>query len=236
MTERAHAVIAAVGLSLAAAIAPRVVAAQVHGIPVYNSGIPTGIGVYGDIGFPNTDAGKGRSLALSGRAGFGPFGATAILSTFNPEGPGDSELSVGGTVNYKIFGGPLIPLSVTLQGGIGYAKPENGFVPGQEVNEFRFPIGVGVALTIPNPALAIKPWIAPRIDIVRMSGGETNTPGGPIAARSATESNFGLGGGIELNTLSGFGVHAAYDRVFLDGSDPSVFGVGAHYTFRVPGL
>jgi hypothetical protein len=93
-----------------------------------------------------------------------------------------------------------------------------------------------VALTIPNPALAIKPWIAPRIDIVRMSGGETNTPGGPIAARSATESNFGLGGGIELNTLSGFGVHAAYDRVFLDGSDPSVFGVGAHYTFRVPGL
>ena len=236
MTQRAHAVFAAAGLSLAVALTPRIATAQVHGIPVYNSGIPTGIGVYADIGFPNADAGKGRSLALTGRAGFGPFGATAILSTFNPEGSGDNELSVGGTLNYKVFGGPLIPLSVTLQGGIGYAKPDDGFVPGQEVNELRFPVGVGVALTIPNPALAIKPWIAPRIDIVRRSGDETNTPGGPIAARSETETNFGLGGGIELNTLSGFGLHAAYDRVFLDGSDPSVFAVGAHYTFRVPGL
>jgi hypothetical protein len=200
--------------------------AQVHGIPVYNSGIPTGIAVYGDIGFPNTHAGKGRALAASGRAGFGPFGATAILSTFNPEGPGDSELSVGGTLNYKIFGGPLIPLSVTLQGGIGYSKPDVGFLPSGEVNEFRFPIGVGFALTIPNPALAIKPWLAPRIDIVRQSGDGI----------SETESNFGLGGGIELNLLSGFGVHAAYDRVFMDGGDPSVFGLGAHYTFRIPGL
>jgi hypothetical protein len=200
--------------------------AQVHGIPVYNSGIPTGIAVYGDIGFPNTDAGKGRALSVSGRAGFGPFGATAILSTFNPDGSGDSELSVGGTLNYKVFGGPLIPLSVTLQGGIGYSKPDAGFLPGGEVNEFRFPIGVGFALTIPNPALAIKPWIAPRIDIVRQSG----------SGASDTESNFGLGGGLELNLLSGFGVQAAYDRVFMDGGDPSVFGFGAHYTFRIPGL
>jgi hypothetical protein len=235
MTQRAHAVIAAAGLSLAVAITPRLATAQVHGIPVYNSGIPTGIGVYADIGFPRpsrfrlplvTDAGKGRSLALTGRGGFGPFGATAIVSTFNPEGPGDSEWSVGGTLNYKMFGGPLIPLSVTLQGGIGYSKPEAGFLPTEDVNEFRFPVGVGVALTIPNPALAIKPWIAPRLDVVRTSAG----------GNSDTESNFGLGGGIELNTLSGFGVHAAYDRVFLDGSDPSVLGVGAHYTFRVPGL
>jgi hypothetical protein len=214
-----------VGLVFGGASATPAVA-QVHGIPVYNSGIPTGIAVYGDIGFPNTDAGKGRALAVSGRAGFGPFGATAILSTFNPDGSGDSELSVGGTLNYKVFGGPLIPLSVTLQGGIGYSKPDAGFLPSGEVNEFRFPIGVGFALTIPNPALAIRPWLAPRIDIVRQSGDGV----------SETESNFGLGGGLELNLLSGFGVHAAYDRVFMDGGDPSVFGFGAHYAFRIPGL
>ena len=29
-------------------------------------------------------------------------------------------------------------------------------------------MGVGFALTIPNPALAIRPWIAPRLDIVRV--------------------------------------------------------------------
>jgi len=193
---------------------------------VYNSGIPSGIGVYADVGFPNTDAGKGMALALSGRAGFGAFGATAILSTFDPEGSGDSELSVGATLNYRVFGGPLVPLSITLQSGIGYSKPEAGFLPDEDIDELRFPVGVGFALTIPNPALAIKPWIAPRVDIVRRDG----------SSLSATESNFGLGAGLEFNLLSGLGIHAAYDRVFLDGSDPDVFGVGAHYTFRLPGL
>ena len=225
MIRSPYGVLTMAGLVLGISAAPTA-AAQVNGIPVYNSGIPTGIGIYGDIGFPNTDAGKGRALAVSGRAGFGPFGATAILSTFNPEGPGVCKVSVGGTLNYKIFGGPLIPLSVTLQGGIGYSKPDAGFLPSGEVNEFRFPIGVGLALTIPNPALAIKPWLAPRLDIVRRSGD----------GLSDTESNFGLGGGLELNLLSGLGVHAAYDRVFVDGGDPSVFGFGVHYTFRVPGL
>ena len=225
MRLRAHGVLAVAGLMVGALTAPAA-SAQVRGIPVYNSGIPTGIAIYGDIGFPNEEAVKGRAFAVSGRAGFGPFGATAILSTFNPEGPEDNELSVGATLNYKIFGGPLIPLSVTLQGGIGYSKPELGFLPSDEVNEFRFPVGVGFALTIPNPALAIKPWIAPRLDIVRYSGD----------GFSDTESNFGLGAGLELNLLSGLGVHAAYDRVFLDGGDPSIFGFGAHYTFRIPGL
>jgi hypothetical protein len=199
--------------------------AQVRGIPVYNSGVFTGIGISGDIGFSNEGAGKGTALAVSGRAGFGQFGATAMLSTFNPDGPAGSELSVGGTLNYKVFGGPLIPLSVTLQAGIGYSKPETGLLP-SEVDELRFPIGLGFALTIPNPALAIKPWIAPRLDIVRVSGN----------GASDTETNFGIGGGLELNLLSGLGVHAAYDRVLADGGDPGVFGFGAHYTFRVPGL
>jgi hypothetical protein len=226
MKPRLHGVCIMVGLVLGTTWGVSTAEAQVRGIPVYNSGIPTGIGLYGDIGFPNAAAGKGRALAVTGRAGFGPLGATAILSTFNPEGPGDSELSVGGSLNYKVFGGPLIPLSVTLQGGIGYSKPDAGFLPGEDVNELRFPVGLGLALTIPNPALAIKPWIAPRVDIVRVSAG----------GESETTSNFGLGAGLELNLLSGLGVHAAYDRVFTSDGDPSVFGFGVHYVFRIPGL
>jgi hypothetical protein len=201
-------------------------AAQVRGIPVYNSGVPRGVAIYGDIGFPNENAGKGTALAVSGRAGFGPLGATAILSTFNPKGAGSSDVSVGATLNYKLFGGPLVPLSVTFQGGIGYAKPDAGLLPGSDATELHFPVGVGFALTIPNPALAIRPWLAPRVDIVRAS----------LSGTSETDTNFGLSGGLELNLLNGFGLQAAYDRVFADGADPGVFGVGAHYAFRVPGL
>ena len=36
--------------------------AQVRGIPVYNAGVPRGIGVYGDVGFPNDEAGGGHRL------------------------------------------------------------------------------------------------------------------------------------------------------------------------------
>lgn len=217
-------ILVSAGVALVALVATA--DAQVRGIPVYNSGISTGFALYGDVGLPNEDAGKGTAFAVSGRAGAGPFGGTAIISTFNPDGPSGSELSVGATLNYKLFGGPLIPLSVTLQGGIGYSKPEAGFLPSEEVDELRFPVGLGFALTIPNPALAIKPWIAPRVDIVQQSGGGS----------SITETDFGIGAGLELNLLSGLGVHAAYDRVFAEGGDPGVFGFGVHYTFRAPGL
>lgn len=201
-------------------------AAQVRGIPVYNAGIPRGIGVYGDVGFPNDEAGGGTGYGVTGRAGFGPFGATAILSSYDYDGPGEPDLSVGATLNYRVFGGPLVPLTVTLQGGIGYAKPD-GILPNENITQVRFPVGVGFALTIPNPILAIKPWLAPRIDIVRTSFED---------ADAETDSEFGLSGGLELNTLGGFGVHATYDAIFADGGTPGIFGVGAHYTFRVPGL
>jgi hypothetical protein len=219
-----QAVLGAVALAVALmGAAPA--AAQVRGIPVYNAGIPRGVGLYGDVGFPNDEAGGGTGYGVTGRAGFGVFGATAILSSHNYEGPGESDLSVGATLNYRIFGGPLVPLAVTLQGGIGYAKPD-GILP-EDISQLRFPVGVGFALTIPNPVLAIKPWLAPRIDIVRTSF---------ESADAETDSEFALSGGLELNMLGGFGVHATYDAIFADGGTPGIFGVGAHYTFRVPGL
>jgi len=225
MRQGAQAAFTIAVLALSRAAGSGAAAAQVRGIPVYNAGVPTGIAIYADVGFPDEQAGKGTAYAVTGQIGTGPFGATAMLSTFKPDSAGDNNVSVGATLNYKVFGGPLIPLSVTLQSGIGYSKPETGILPGDE-SELRFPVGLGFALTIPNPALAIRPWIAPRVDIVRLSGGGV----------SDTQTNFGLGGGVELNLLNGFGVQAAYDRLFLDGGDPSVFGFGAHYAFRVPGL
>jgi hypothetical protein len=221
-----QALLGAVALAAALAGMAPSAAAQVRGIPVYNAGIPRGIGIYGDVGFSNDEAGGGTGYAVTGRAGFGVFGATAILSSYNPDGPGDSDVSVGATLPYRVFGGPLVPLAVTLQGGIGYAKPESGIVD-LDATELRFPVGVGFALTIPNPVLAIKPWLAPRLDIVRTSFED---------ADANTDTNFGLSGGLELNTLGGFGLHATYDAIFAEGGTPGVFGIGAHYTFRVPGL
>ena len=220
-----HTVRAIVVLALALSAPPA--QAQNPGLPVYNMGVGRGFALYGDVGFPNDQAGDGTVFGVTGRAGLGQFGVTATLSSFKQDGPGGGDVSVGGTLNYKLLGGPLVPLSVTLQGGVSYLKLGEGFLPGEDVSAYRFPIGVGVALVIPNPALSIHPWLAPRIDIAYQKAGSA----------SDTHTDFGLSGGVELNLLNGFGVQAAYDRVFAkDVEDPATFGIGAHYAFRVPGL
>ncbi|MFL5494211.1 MAG: hypothetical protein ACJ8DC_07505 [Gemmatimonadales bacterium] len=247
MRQSMHAAVLTLILSVAATVGASPARAQVLGIPVYNSGIGRGIGLYADVGFSNAAAGKGTALALTGRAGFGPLGVTATISTFNPKGPAGSVTSVGGTGNLRIFGGPLVPLSVTLQGGVGYEEPEGGVIPSSavtplapslafgvptsvlasdEVSVLHFPVGVGFALTIPNPVLAIKPWLAPRVDVTRTKANGV----------SDTDTHFALSGGLELNLLSGLGLQAAYDLRTGGSSHPGVFGIGAHYTFRVPGL
>lgn len=220
-----HSVRALVVLALTLGASPA--RAQNPGLPVYNIGVPRGIGIYGDVAFPGDAGGGGTAYGLTTRAGFGLLGATATLSSLNPDGPGGSDVSVGGTLNYRLLGGPLVPLSVTLQGGLSYAKPGDGLLPGEDVTAYRVPVGVGFALVIPNPVLAIHPWLAPRVDIDHRKSGSS----------SDTETNFALSGGLEFNFLNGFGLHAAYDRVFAkDVADPSTFGIGAHYGFRVPGL
>jgi hypothetical protein len=224
-----HIVPAVVALALTLGAGP--LRAQNPGLPVYNIGVPRGIGIYGDVGFPNAAAGKGTAYGATARAGFGPIGATATLSSYNPAGAGGGDVSVGGTLNYKLLGGPLVPLSVTLQGGVSYVKSSQGSLltpaGGTDANVYHVPIGVGFALVIPNPVLAIHPWLAPRLDISHATQ----------SGASNTETNFGLSGGLELNLLNGFGIQAAYDRVFAkDVADPATFGIGAHYTFRAPGL
>jgi hypothetical protein len=215
-------VVLALTLGTGAGVTPLL--AQNPGLPVYNMGVPKGVGLYGDIAFPNEAAGKGTAYGATLRAGFGDLGATATVSADNPDGPAGSEAAVGGTLNYRLLGGPLVPLSVTLQAGASYSKP--GEAP-NEASLYHYPIGIGFALVIPNPVLAIHPWLAPRVDIVHTSA----------AGASDTETNFGLSGGLEFNLLNGFGIQAAYDRVFAkDRADPATFGLGAHYTFRVPGL
>jgi opacity protein-like surface antigen len=213
------------GLSVAPAAS-----AQVLGLPVYNSGVPRGIGLYANVGFPNGDYGKGVAFGGTGRVGLGFIGASASVASYNPKGTAPSITSVGGTADIKVFGGPLVPLSVTLQGGLGYWKttipgPVGG--PGTvDLKTYHAPIGLGIALSIPHPVLAIKPWIAPRLDIVHTS----------IPGTSNTDTHFGISGGVEFNLLSGLGAHLAYDWTKNGSVKPSVFEAGLHYTVRVPGL
>lgn len=194
--------------------------AQVTGLPVRNSGITTGLTIAGEVGFPDADYGKGTAFGGRGAAGFGPIGVSAVISSYNPKN-GPTQTGLGGYLNLKVFGGPLVPFSVTLQGGAEYVK-NNG------TKLIHAPIGLGIGLRIPNPALAIKPWIAPRLDVLRVSGSGITT---------TTDENFGISGGVDFSLLGGLGFGVAYDRTWAgNGVNPSVLSVGASYSIKIPGL
>jgi len=171
------------------------------------------------VGFPNGDMGKGTAFGGTGFIGLGPLGVTASVSRWNPAGDGDALTSVGGTLNLKVFGGPLIPLAVTMQAGVGRTRSSD--IEGGSITTTHFPLGLGIGVTIPNPAFSIKPWAAPRVDVVHESG--SGLIGG-------TRAKFGISGGIDVGFLSGISIRAMYDRVSAGGgAHPAVFSIGAGF-------
>ncbi|MEK6767892.1 MAG: hypothetical protein AABY85_02765 [Gemmatimonadota bacterium] len=216
----------AVALVLPVVLAAEAASAQVAGIPVYyNPGGGTGFSVAANVGRPNDDGGGGTAWALTGGLGNGPFSLTASyghrtegdVGTLN----GPDYATYGGTLSFRVLGGGLLPLSVAPQVGVGISK-----VGGVTFTEI--PIGVGVAVNV--PLFPIKPWIAPRVQLSRMSGGGTT--------QNAT--NYGVTVGANFNLLLGLGFHAAVDMLKvskdIDPSEPTAttIGVGAHFNFRVP--
>jgi hypothetical protein len=194
--------------------------AQVAGLPVRNAGIGTGIGIAGDIGFPNAAAGKGVAFGATGVLGLGPLGVSVSVAHWDPKGAAPAINSVGGTGNLKIFGGPLIPVSVTLQGGLAYYSQST--IGGGKLSNWHAPMGLGLALTIPNPVFSIKPWVAPRLDVNR-----TKETGGTVSGSDTnTDTNFGISGGVDLGFLNGLLVRTMYDRVKRSGATLSVFSLG----------
>jgi hypothetical protein len=223
-------IVVAAAVALAVFAGAGTVRAQLPGIPVYNTVVPAGFTIAADVGFPSSSTHLGTTFAGTGAFGTGPFGFTLSIGAtgLKADTLTLTQATIGGTANWKIFGGPLIPLAVNLQAGVAYwefGDPDSNFVAGgtQKVQEFRVPIGVGFVLTIPTPGMAIKPWIAPRMDYRRttLSGGLSS---------DATEFAFSIG--LDLAFLNGLGARAAYDWVNSDGSALSTIGVGLNYSFK----
>jgi opacity protein-like surface antigen len=190
--------------------------AQVPRLPVFNSGVPRGILVAADVGFPNDAAGGGETYALTGALGLGSLGFTGTLGSTTPTG-GSAAGVYGGTANLRIIGGPLVPFFVNLQGGVGYADL-NG------AKTTHVPVGVGVGLTIPLPVFGLKPWFAPRWDYTSISvtGGGSNST-----------SAFAYSAGLDIAFIFGLGLRTAYDWTDTGAQKPSSWSIGAKWSFGV---
>ena len=196
--------------------------AQVAGLPVFNSGVNSGISLNFDYGKPNEDAGKGSAWGLTGGLALGPVGLTATYAKSSPD-VGDDSNWLGATANLKLFGGPLIPVSVNGQVGLGYWNIKDGFAPGVDLKTVNIPVGVGIALNVPTPGLSIKPWIAPRMQYTRTSGDTDDS-----------ETNFGISAGVNLGLVGGINGRIAYDQITVNDVKSKVFSVGLGWNFNIP--
>jgi hypothetical protein len=208
--------------------------AQAPGMPVVNAGIPRGFTVGLAAGFPNDAAGAGTGFQASLALGARRAGVAGFVSRIdNPYVQGRTLYSGGANVALKVLGGPLVPVAVNLQAGAAYWAASSGLGAGtgydDKLKAWHVPVGLGISWTIPRPVVALKPWIAPRLDYTHI-----DAPAGSLALLEGSQTDFGLSGGLSFGFLNGLAVDLAVDRVFRGGiaQKPTTLGAGLSFTFK----
>lgn len=203
--------------SLAVALAALAPAAGAQGraLPLVNNGVPGGVSVAADVAFPSDEYGGGTALGANIHAGIGLVGLSAQVGRHSRDGEGlDDITSLGGTATLRLFGGPLVPFRVLLQGGYARWDWQEDDITG--LSQSRLTGSLGFAATIPVPAFALKPWVAPRIERLD-AGGDAHV-------------DFGISGGFELGFLNGLSLRASYDKTWVTrgnfSAQPTTWSVG----------
>ena len=196
------------------AAAPAPVAAQLAGMPVWNSPKGgTGITISGDYGKPDTDAGSGDAYGGRGTLGIGSLSLTAGLSSYKPSG-GNTQTSYGGDAAFRVIGGSLMPVNVNLLVGGAGTSASGG------PSSSTIVAGGGVSVSLPTPAVSIEPYAS-------LTNRWRTTSG-------STDSNFGWTIGANLG-FGAFGAHIAYDTESQGGGKAAgIIGLGVHLTLNVP--
>ncbi len=217
--------------------------AQMNSIPVYfNPKGGTGLMVAVDLGRGiNDQSGENTAVAFRSALGIGPVtigGGVGIVDLDKGGLVGrESETQYMGNFALRLFGGGLLPVSVSLQGGVGVLD-----ISDLGIKFVTVPIGLGIGFSIPTPGFSFDPWFAPRYTMVR---NEVD-----IFPETLTQNGFGVSAGVNLNFLMGLGLHIAGDwqknprEIITSGTGtsevfetkPFVLGIGLNYTFRIPGM
>ena len=231
---------AALALGLALATSPAI--AQLNSIPVYfdpNAGTGFTFGLDFGTGI-KTESGKNTAFGARASVGGGPIRIGVGVGTVNPRVSATqraSELQYMGSLAMRVFGGPLLPVSITAQLGVGFQTQDIVVGPATiEQKSVNIPIGIGIGFSAPTPGFSFDPWIAPRVQFSTTE----------IGADKPARVGLGVSGGINLKFVMGLGLHLAFDVTSLPSktsgattllsATPATIGIGVHYSIGPPGV
>lgn len=201
-----------------AAIAATPAAAQLAGMPVWNSPKGgTGVTISGDYGSVNDEGGGGNAFGARASLGLANLTLSAGVASLSPD-VGDKVTSFGATAGFRVIGGSLLPIAINLQAGVGRSGEIE--TPTDTSATTTLTGSVGLAVSVPTPGLSIEPYLSVGIRSNNFAG--------------STDSNFGWTLGANAN-FGMFGLHVAYDSENLGGGETKgILGIGAHVALRVP--
>ena len=183
-------------------------AAQWAGMPAWNNPKGgTGVTINGDVGIPNSDAGKGTAFGARATLGLANISLTAGLSSWKPEALDSRSTTVGGVAAFRVIGGSLIPVALNIQLGAGTSSAINSG-PDTLPKLTNILAGAGISVNVPTPGLSSEPYLSVSNRWHHASGFNT-------------ESNIGwvIGANVGFGML---GLHIAYDSEKLDGAGKKV--------------
>jgi len=209
---------------LALGVFANAASAQNAGNVVWGALPGSGVNIAGDFGLGvNDDAKLGgeSSMYVGGRLGYAAnmFTIYAVGGLY-PVGNDlvDGEVTLGGGVGVHVINKAEMPVSVSVQGGVGYIKFG-------DATTMNFGGGPLLGINVPSSGVAIKPWVMPRVQYVKT----TDVDG---------EVGFGASGGLAVDLPMGVGFHLGLDWFTI--GDPSVkpltVGAGIHYGVKMGGM
>lgn len=184
--------------------------AQVRGLPIVASGAPQGVSAALEMAFPGEVLGGGTVWATSLALRHGRFGAVATGALVDHAST-PAGAAFGLRSEAQLYRSATSPFQLLAFAGVGTTEP------GDAGREWRIPVGASFAFRAPTPIVTFVPWLAARAQWTVLD--------------DATDAHAGIGAGLDLTWHERYGVRASYDRLLLDGTDETTFGLGLTYTF-----
>ena len=236
MYQRIRGVVLVAGLLLLGTASSA--AGQLNSMPVFVSP-KGGTGVTLALSYGrglNGDSQKNTAFAARATLGLSAISIGAGIGTYNPRvgtTGRETEVQYMGHAAIRLLGGAFLPVAVNVHGGVGFYKQDTGI--GVLRRTLNVPVGLGLALNLPASAFSIEPWVAPRVNVVRVDQQNSDD----------IQMGFGASAGINIGFANGLGAFAAYDWSDLGAASlfnpndvlatqPSVFGIGLSHSFRLP--